>query len=349
MYKQPYTDVSQPVRELAELVFHHFGKAPMGWTGIDKLTEYAHNEQFVEKVFNLYKYLLGRKGLMYGINPSQYYKIIYKFQLAAKSLPYSAESITQCYFYIANYALRVYNSNLEQIEKFISSNPFYAAYKKRDASEVVYLSALLRSYSETLYCDEHTVAGEIYSPINFDGKIVIARKYSLLNASELRSELSDCKFSGINIYTIYDGLKQMPVTDIVGNLLINENIAPYMCGYYVETNYTDGKTAQISDGEGLHTICTYFEKVISLLVHSYKNMPEEERLWEKILCEFYAMKPFCDEVGQDWRPEKYPLDIATIADKSRPIVKANKEIALLSDDDAIKRKLFILNDPRVHW
>ena len=69
----------------------------------------------------------------------------------------------------------------------------------------------------------------------------------------------------------------------------------------------------------------------------------------KNLVRIYAMKPFCDEVGQDWRPEKYPLDIATIADKSRPIVKANKEIALLSDDDAIKRKLFILNDPRVHW
>lgn len=53
MRKSLYKDISQPVEELATLVFHHFGKAPMGWTGIDKLTEYAHNEQFVKKVLAL--------------------------------------------------------------------------------------------------------------------------------------------------------------------------------------------------------------------------------------------------------------------------------------------------------
>jgi len=57
MRKLLYNSVDKPVEELATLVYHHFGKAPMGWTGIDKLTEYAHNEQFVERVLELYHYV----------------------------------------------------------------------------------------------------------------------------------------------------------------------------------------------------------------------------------------------------------------------------------------------------
>ncbi|MGN0812231.1 MAG: hypothetical protein ACI4MQ_01820 [Candidatus Coproplasma sp.] len=349
MYKKLYTDVSQPVGELASLVYHHFGKAPMGWTGIDKLTEYAHNEQFVEKVLFLYDNLSNRRDLFYGINPSQYYKIIYKFQLASKSLPYATEKLTDCYLFLANYAIRVYNCNLEQIENFVKTDPFTKAVDKRAVTDVVYLSALLRSFSETLYCDEHTIAGEIYSPIECGDDVVIARKYSLLNAVELRGELSNCKYAKINIYTKYKGLRQRAVTDIVGNLLINENIAPYMCGYYAETTLTDGSTCRIDEPENLREACEYFEKKIPCLVNAYKNMTEEDRLWKKIVCEFYALKPFCDEIGQDWQPYSYQLDIKKIADISRPIVRANEEIALLSGEKEIKQKLFTLNDPRVHW
>ena len=201
--KQIYIDVSEPVGELSDLVFNHFGKTPMGWTGIDKLTEYAHNEQFVERVFELYNYLSSTTDVFMEINPSQYYKIIYKFQLASKSLEVDVDNLTECYFFMANYAIRVYNYCFERIERFVGEHSFVNIVNDRQAKKIALLSASLRSYSETLYCDEHTIAGEIYSPILMQDGIVIAREYRWLNALELREELLDCPYKAINIYIKY--------------------------------------------------------------------------------------------------------------------------------------------------
>ena len=348
MAKALYNDVSQPVDELATLVFHHFGKAPMGWTGIDKLTEYAHNEQFVEKVLALFNYVSTHKDLIIGINPSQYYKIIYKFQLASKSLDYPVQRLVDCYYTLANYSVSVYNKELEQIEREVKNNRFITA-NKQNAVDVAYLSALLRSYSEILYCDEHTIAGEIYSPIEIGGDTIIARQYRWLDAKDLRSELQDGKYRSINIYALYHGLKQKAVTEIVGNLLINENILPSLKSFYISVRYSDGSVKVVTDDAEIAEIADYFKSVIPRLVKSYKDMTMEDRLWKKVECEYYALKPFCDIAGLDWRPQHYPIDECMIADANRPIVKANQEISSLLDDEAVKQKLFILNDPRVHW
>ena len=349
MRKTLYSSVDKPVEELATLVYHHFGKAPMGWTGIDKLTEYAHNDQFVERVLALYRYVSTHDELLQGINPSQFYKIFYKYQLASKSLPISVEKLTDCYHYLANYAVRTYNRNLNEIEKTIAEKEFLPVASFEIAQCVSLLSALLRSFSETLYCDEHTIAGEIYSPIEVGDSTYIARKYTLLNAKELRTELEDCPVSGINIYCEYRGLSQKPVTDIVGNLLITENILPRMKSYRIEAVDLKGVRHFVSGLNGSEELIKYFQAVIPRLIGSYKDMPLEDRLWKKIECEYYALKPYCDVVGVDWRPKKYKLDIEKISNPLRPIVKANDEIALLTDDEEIKHKLFILNDPRVHW
>ena len=349
MRKTLYGSVDKPVAELATLVYHHFGKAPMGWTGIDKLTEYAHNEQFVERVLALYHHASTHDELLRGINPSQFYKIFYKYQLASKSLPISVEKLTNCYLYLANYAVRTYNRNLSEIEEAIKERDFSPINSVEMAQRVSLLSALLRSFSETLYCDEHTIAGEIYSPIENGDSTYIVRKYIMLNAKELRFELADCSVSGINIYCEYQGLSQKPVTDIVGNLLITENILPKMKSFMIETIDLNGVQHLITELHCLEELIQYFQMIIPKLVSSYKNMSMEDRLWKKIECEYYALKPYCDIVGMDWQPKKYKLDIEKISDPLRPIVKANLELLTLTDKDAILHKLIELNDPRIHW
>lgn len=349
MFKSFYDSVDKPVEELATLVYHHFGKAPMGWTGIDKLTEYAHNEQFVERVLSLYRYVSAHDSLLRGINPSQYYKIFYKYQLASKSLPIAAEQLTDCYFYLANYAIRTYNHNIAEIEEAVKEKSFAPIRSVKMAQCVSLLSALLRSFSETLYCDEHTIAGEIYSPIEVGDSTYIVRKYILLNANELRAELADCPISGIDIYVEYQGLSQRPVTDIVGNLLITENILPRMKSYRIKAFDVNGKGCEITALNQIENLILYFQTIIPRLVASYKDMPLKDRLWKKIECEYYALKPFCDIVGMDWRPSRYEIDVDTISDPKRPIVKANNELALLTEKEEILQKLIELNDPRIHW
>jgi len=349
MRKLLYNSVDKPVEELATLVYHHFGKAPMGWTGIDKLTEYAHNEQFVERVLELYHYVSTHDEILRGINPSQYYKIFYKYQLASKSLPISAEILTKCYYYLANYAIQTYNRNIAEIEESIKRQEFYPIISVETAHKVSLLSALLRSFSETLYCDEHTIAGEIYSPIEIGNSTYIARKYIMLNAKELRSDLADCPVSGINIYCEYQGLSQNPVTDIVGNLLITENILPKMKSFRLEAVDLNGVRHHISDLNRLDELIRYFQIIIPKLVSSYKDMSMEDRLWKKIECEYYATKPYCDIIGADWRQKKYELDIKKISNPMRPIVKANEELIHLTNGEDVIKKLIILNDPRVHW
>lgn len=347
--KQLYVDVSEPIGELSELVFNHFGKIPMGWTGIDKLTEYAHNEQFVERVFELYNYLSNTKDFLEGINPSQYYKIIYKFQLASKSLEYSVDKLTECYFYLSNYAVRVYNYYFEQVEQFVREHVFADIVDNKQAKKIALLSAALRSYSETLYCDEHTIAGEIYSPIIVQDGIVIARKYRWLNAKELRDELVGCPYKAINIYIKYKNIDKPPCTDIVGNLLTEINISKYMYGFYIEIVNIDDKVTTVDSCVAIDEVIQYFEYIIPLLSNNYKKMSLLDRLWIKILCEYYAMKPYTDVCGKDWRPILYPLDIKAFENINRPIVNANLKIENTYDEQEIKKMLFELNDPRVHW
>lgn len=351
MHKRFYESIDSPVEELAMLVFNHFGKTPMNWTGIDKLTEYAHNEQFVNRVFQLYDYLSSNDHVFEGINPSQYYKIIYKYQLASKSLPYESKIIERCYFFLANYAIRLYNYNIDIItrelpRKKIVLLPNTSINKTRN--RISMLSALLRSFSEALYCDEHTISGEIYSPIHYHDDIFIVRKYSMLDAFSLRNEVVDCPVKKIDIYTRYSGLVQTPNTDIVGNLLISENIAPHLTGFCVEVESQTGISSQINTDQ-IDELIYYFSRIIPILVRNYKSLSLSKRLWIKILCEYYALKPFCDKIGIDWHPEQYDIDIKSIEDSKRPIVRANKEIIALTDNSEILKKLIELNDPRIRY
>ena len=349
MRKNLYNSVDTPVKELATLVYHHFGKAPMGWTGIDKLTEYAHNEQFVERVFDLYRYVSTHEQLLRGINPSQYYKIFYKYQLASKSLPIDVGQLTECYHYLANYAIKTYNRNIAEVEQTIKQNQFLAITSTKTSQQIALLSALLRSFSEALYCDEHTVAGEIYSPIEMGNSTYIVRKYAMINAKELRIELENCPVSAVDIFVEYQGLTQQPVTDIVGNLLITQNILPLMKSYRVEVVDTKGTRSCVDDQNKLDELIGYFRDIIPQLVNGYKKMSLEERLWKKIECEYFALKPFCDIVGIDWRPKRYELDVDKLSDPQRPIVQANIALSALTDKEKILNKLIELNDPRVHW
>lgn len=344
-----YSDISKPVEELSTLVYKHFGQTPMGWTQIDKLTEYAHNEQFVKHVFDLKTYLEHRKSLFLGINPSQYYKIIYKFQLASKSLSEDISKIVDCYLFLANYAIRVYNFFYIEIEQFVRNHLFVNITTDNDLKKITLLSATLRSFSEVLYCDEHTISGEIYSPIFSLNEFVIARKYRLLNAYEFREELVDCQYEEIHIYIKYRGIDNPPSTDIVGNLLTNINIAEYICGFCVEIRTKNKELKTITSYKDIDEVIQYFQHMISELLNNFKSKSLIDKLWTKILCEYYAMKPYADECEIDWKPIQYPINIIELENPNRPIVAANNEILKICDEQTVMQRLIELNDPRIHW
>ena len=181
-----------------------------------------------------------------------------------------------------------------------------------------------------------------------NGDTWIVHKYIMLDAVALREELRDCPIRKVNIYMCYHGLTQVPTTDIVGNLLITENILPKLIAYRVETEDTQGDIATLSPMQ-IDALITYFDRIIPLLVNNYKQLNIQDRLWMKVLCEYYALKPYCDDVGIDWHPTPYSIDVNTISSLERPIVRANEELAFLSDGESILEKLFELNNPKVHW
>ena len=342
--KQTYHNIMTPVEELATLVYHHFGKLPMGWTGIDKLTEYAHNEQFVLKVFDLYTNLKNRNDLFLGINPSQYYKIIYKFQLASKELDIDIKKISDCYFFLANYAVKSYNAKYDNIKDSISKIEFNQISDTRLTKKISYLSGLLRSFSETVYCDEHTISGEIFAPIYVDEKLFIAKQYMLINANEIQPLLQDCPYKNINVITGHKDYKLEVKTDIVGNLITKGTPNKYIDSFYIEYLDKDDNLVIVNDEKIIDEIINYFEKIIPSLVSDYKNKSLEERLWKKIECEYYAMSNLFKSINEKWNPIKYHLDISLISNINRPIVKANEEITNESNNDEIMKKLIELMD-----
>jgi len=346
--KSYYDSIEIPVNELVELVYKHFGKNPMSWTKIDKLTEYAHGEQFVSLVFSLFERLKDQGGML-DVNPSQLYKIIYKFQLAAKELDYIPESIMQCYMYFANYSVKLYN----MIYSNAASNSMLIDYicinNKEELKKLLFLSAAIRSYSEVIYWDEHTIAGEIISPIMYTvDSFVIYRKYNNLNASELYKELADFPYKSIELYFLYNS-KSPPHTDIVGNLLTTDNISEKIVGFYIALSSKEGTAKVVKSTEEIEYVTNIFVNYLTNMTKIFKDMSLEDRLWKKIECEYYSLKEIAEKCGIEWRPHKYDISVSKIANPQRPIVKANQEIASLNDESIIKKKLFELNDPRVHW
>ena len=348
MHKQLYDSVATPSFELAMAAFHHFGKSPMGWTGVDKLTEYALDEQYVERIMDLYNYLRSSNTLLLGINPCQYHKFNFMFQFASKSLHCDMQKLLDCYLFLANYSVKIYNYQLDIIEQEIPQKVYISAAEQSAKQRITMLSALLRSYSETLYCDEHTIAGEIYSPITHGEDTYIVRKFTLLRATELREELADCPIRDLAIYIRYKGLTQRPVTSIVGNLLITENMLPHIDAYYVEAVDVDGQLYTVDD-DGIDAIISYFSRTIPVLIENYKRASLKERLWMKIECQYYATKPFCDKIGTNWRPEKYDIEIDRIANPLRPLVHANLALTTMKNENEILKGFIELNDPRIHW
>lgn len=348
--KNKYEDVSEPVEELVTLVYNHFGTNPMGWTGIDKLAEYAHNSQFVSRVFELHEYLLNSEELLLGINPSQYYKIIYKFQLASKSLDYDIKKIEECYLYLANYSIKVYNYFGEHLIEKSAAYKFIEVTSELQVRQLSLLCAALRSYSEILFCDEHTIAGEIYAPMKIEDDIMIVRKYRHLNALELRDELKDFPYKEITIYIRYKNIGKPIYTDIVGNLLIDIDITKFMSSFYLEVVDNKGNIMDLDSHEKImEEIIEYLKYISPLLSKQYKKMEMEDRLWLKIVSEYYAMKPYADILLKEWEPVPYILDINAFSNANREIVKANLELEDMQHQEDTKKKLFILNDPRIHW
>ncbi len=346
--KKYYNSVDEPVCELTELVYNHFGRSPMSWTQIDKYTEYAHNNQFVELVLSLYSYLRIGGNKPASINPSQLYKIIYKFQLASKELDYDVALLEECYLYFANYAITLYNLILNETERSAKNLKYTNVNSSDDRKKIGYLSAVIRSFSEIVYCDEHTIAGEIISPIRSpNNEYIIRRKFSHLNAFELYPELLSFPYESVDLYYVYQG-GEPPCTDIVGNILTSDNISERLIGYCIITT-SKGVKSVISSESEIDTLIGCVLDFSTRVLEKLKNMNLEERLWKKIECEYYSLKDLTEIIGIDWHPQKYDVSIPKISDLRRPVVKVNHDIALLTNSAAIKNKLFELNDPRVHW
>lgn len=347
--KSKYNSVDEPVRELATLVYNHFGKTPMSWTGIDKLTEYAHGEKFARTVLNMHDFLVNGDIGIEGINPSQYYKIIYKFQLATKSMEIERDRIVKCYFDLANYSIDCFN-NLYNRTSLIARNCNYIPLRSEmERKKIGYLCGLLRSYCETVYCDEHTIAEEILSPIIVDDGNVIASRLKYLNSQELNYLTKDVPVKEINIYIKYSKETKPLRTDIVGNLISDYNYSAFATGYYIEYVGIDNNVYDNVSINDLDHIVDYFSKLIRVLIRDFKDMTLEKRLLRKIDCECFALKPYLDIVGIDWRQLRTSINLIEIQKSTRPIVFANTIIEELTDPEDIMEKLLDLNDPRKHW
>lgn len=348
--KYRYTNVSQPVNELTNLVYNHFGKNPMGWTKIDKLTEYAHDKQFVNLIFDMWSFLEKNPTVILPINSGQIYKIIYKFQLATKSLDYSTLQIEKCYLFLANYAIEIYNQSYKNAVSKIKKIQFRKIKDIEEQHKLNFFSALMRGFSETLFCDEHTISEEIISPLNFwEDELVIYRNFINLSSENLYNNISECPYKSISIFYKYDKSTPKPSTDIVGNLLVHSNISSNLNGYFIEIIDKNDNASQINTLAQLDEIIEYFTNTMVSIINQFKVMSQIERLKKKIQCEYYALRPYCEIIGREWKPILSNLNIDNITSSTRPIVSANLKLGEISDEREFFELLYEINNPLVHW
>ena len=342
MRTEYYLSCDEVVSELVDTLYDHFGKAPLSWTKVDRLTEYLLDEQYIENVFQLKKHFSSTQYIIDKINPSQLIKIIYKYQIASKYRQYDIDTIQNYYLFLANYSIKVRNKRLQDINIFLKNNSFIRLNNEEQAA-INYLNATIRGLSEVLFYDEHTIAGEIYAPVYTDnGHCIIVRDFNYLNPFQLYSIAREQRICRVIVYCEYPGECNFE-TNLVGNIICNMQYAKKLIGAIVHVFYNDGSDEIITNindcDEITHELILFLKEILTIILE--KSI--KERLWNKILCEHYAFSP----VNEHWRPKYYHLNM-DIEKENNIVVDINRRIGHLEQKEDIKALLYTLNDPKVH-
>lgn len=367
MNKEDVRLIDKFLSTIIKLFLDHRGALAMRWVPPRRKIFMTLGDDFVNRIYNLTS-KIENKNFNYksfGINPSQYIKFAYNLAAAAKRSSLPIDQISQCYLFFAKgyYSLQNDGSEGKDGEYLLFSEKEINDVIKKNKwtntntdiltiNKIAQFNAVLRAYAETIFSDNHTIAGEVHGPYKLDkyyekDHILIVRNFDCIRPIDLIKDVNEITYNELNSYTIY---KNVSVEiDPQGNIKCNENILPKMvyfgiAGLTKNNKYISLKIDDIED------ITEYLKSFILKYLQYVKSLNHFEQKKNILYCEYYAMKPLFDYIHESWLPTKEEIDKLNYEHIPAEYLKYEKLIGESNqNDEIIIHSARQLLDPRIRW
>ena len=333
------------VDELVELSKIEFTKRASGnfktWIPSRQAIYSSLSNTFSERLINTCDRLDGKRWLdVVDMNPSQFIKAAQDFQLSARMAGIEKNIVLKYFIKLPNLGIELRNHRIQNLKSD------YLAKKIKlnevdDQCKISLLNAALRGLSETLYFDDHTVGGDLYGPIEIEGRYLIYRRYNRLCPSDLHPDFKKFVISRIDTICSYDngGLE----IDDLGNLSYMNNQFVRPNEYYLEVHYQNGGCISIDNNKEIENLSNYLLELINIFISEYESKSKMERKLKMLESTLYAFKPIFDYTNIDWRPtENETVAYMNNANKAN-LYNTVEEKEHFTEDDVIK-----VIDPRAN-
>jgi len=194
-----------------------------------------------------------------------------------------------------------------QIKNFLEKNKKYLVKRNENpeiAKILAKLEGLIMSYSELLYYYMIDFSRMVHGPYNYKNKVIFIKEFLDLKAGEMWDLVKDFPFSHFQEIGIYPTEMHIEVF-FMGHSHTNFSFPEALEAFVLKI---DGKP--VTTLTEIERIYNETDKVVSRAVKFVsKNMKKDEFLFKRGLdLFFYPLKPFYEEIGEDWRiimPEVY--------------------------------------------
>ncbi len=349
MRLEKFNNVDEVMEYAIKVFMYHAGQSPMNWTPSRQNVYYSLNNTFPKKIMAACDCLpkLGEDNLLLEINPSQYIKATHSFQVSAKTSDIDVNEIVKYFMILVNYGTSLRRYNFQDIIANENYLNFIKLTDKVTKQKVAILNASLRAFSETLYCDDHAVGGDMYGPHYIDGKgTLIVRKYNRLRPIEIYPSLCDLKIKAINTYCIY---KDVNIDiDFIGNMICENSMVDSLLYFCIEIVDTDNNSNYI-DEQNIDTINLLLEKWLFKIITEYKQMTDEEKKLLVLTCAYYTFKPMFENAKIDWCPTKDEIEIYLNFNKNKTKYGESENIVHCKNKDEVLSIVKDIVDPRIKW
>lgn len=335
-----YTTVDEIIDDLIPVFLNHNGTIPMDWTPARKEVMFSLSKDFTNRLMRLNELLTKDSIEHIYVSPSHFIKAAHKFQNACKNLEYDKQVVLSTYLGLCNAAVLGWNVEVKEAKEKLDSTKFMTC-SSPIREKVAYLNSLVRAFSESIYCDDHTIGGDICGPIVTSDGYLLVREYKRLRPTELFGFLEDFRITSIVTYCVYTN-NEIEV-DLIGNLTKCENMVDTLQKYYIKVVDEEGKT-HICEESQLQKLIEYMEEWLKRVIKYYKELSEPEKNRLLFQCEFYAFKPLLDNYGIPWPPQSYDIsDNKTKTSKGKELREKLKRLTAQEDRVQCVREIL---DPR---
>lgn len=344
-----YNDIDEILDENISVLLSHNGDAPMDWTPTRQSALFALSGNYPTTILNLCNKVGYDVVHKIRLNPSQYMKSAYKFQIISKTMTYSIEDVSKCYFFLCNCAVLSRQIVIEDGITFYKENRVNFQKSNIYISKLIsYINAGLRAYCEAIFCDDHTIGGEIVGPVLVDNKPMIIRDYHRLMTPYAPTEIAILPVKRVRTFCTYNCTDIF--IDLNGNLQSTQNMVDGLLSYCVEVTDYDNRVQFISSEDELSMLLNQLDKALIAYMTYYKSLDDVKKTELLIDNEYFALQPLFDYAQVDWKTasssnREYVVD--------NEYIKINKEKRkkLFEITDVAEREQYAreMLDPRIKW